>query len=1425
MQPIQIPTVQVGLEASIQKALQSAGKGAQVNLGTSAKQINALSQPLGRITGQADEFTKSMSAANARVLAFGASVGIINAVSNAFAGLIKSTIEVEKSLTEINTVLNTSQDGLQKFGDRLFQVAKNTGQSFDVVAKGALELARQGLSTEETLKRINDALILTRLSGLDSAQSVEGLTAAFNSFKDTGITVSEILNKLVVVSQKYAVSERDLIEGLKRSASVADQAGVSFDELVGIITAVQERTARGGAVIGNAFKTIFTRVQRTDSLQALQDIGVAVTDIEGKILPATKLLENLAQRIEGLNQIELAEITEKIGGGFQIANLIAALKDLSKEQSVYGGAVQASLNAANEAYQKNAALNETLASLINKVSVSAQQLGKTLGEIGISDSLKGVLSFFNNLLESIQKVLGEESGLSTVFKGLVKGIGNVIAGPGLALFAAIIAKLSKDLVQFGFQSLKAFFGIGEAAKGVKAVQDSINVALSKNSQLQQQLFQLEGNRAAQLSLITKALVEQEAVIRRSASISQTLAAPLYGAGVRSTGQGLRIPPKAAGGYMPAVAGETSDIRRGVGGARSSDRPVVIPNFAFGGGKRGPIVANTSEYIVPNFAGGSGSAIFNRDMIRSMGLPSGAEKINAAGGFIPNFASLETQSTKVLEKYAAGIGRDITSEKQNAARAILQQRKGSKLPLNKLTKINPGGSDFGMIVGQRGASNQVSRFADEIGRISTTQTENSRYLIDVPIYRIQDDKLKFKESKTINEQISNISAKTALKMAKDLSGGQLPNPDNIQLIKSLLNPGSLAGTAGAIFEAGIAGILKGDDFKDYTTINRNSLIDFKPYGRIKELFNVPQQKASKGLEAKATDGKDLISSAAGKFLKNAKGLAAFSSRRASKGYIPNFANPLKEAIGREMSAGVSASQIYVDQNSSLKNSMNPMGLMVANRRDEPGGAMQGISRAKREGANPMFYGAAGGFIPNYAPQLGQVTRPDLGRIRNLDNQEIDNFNTSLKQISDQLRKGTISFADANLKVAQLAQSTGSTQAQVKKLTAVGGNLITAYNNELTARNQKAQQLKQDRAENRNQTPPPKGGRDMLGTIFAVQAGLSLLTGATSDASSTVIKFANQLSSSAGSITTAFFAAEGIKNIVPETNRLSKVFGGLAKAGIITTVAIEAFNIIKFSIDELSGKNKEAALSTAAFNDAVKAAGISLGSLSELDQLSRINKAKDIIYNIQGKQVGRVGSEQTQRQIAEFSLLSGITDQNQIEEILKRRKALTEKTRTIINAESGTQFEEVTKTIDEEKVGEALSRELADPKVQEYIAGQRKKAADEAEREAKATAQIQAVEQVNLQYAKDQLTNALELTVARQRGFDSLDKQLLLNELNNELSEEEVASLKRQIEQRDLNRDLADQTKGLLIDQINSIDGIVAKEEGKKKNSSRTQQINR
>ena len=119
-------------------------------------------QPLGRISGQLGEFDKSLAASNARVIAFGASASAIYAIQRALSATVKSAIEVERTLADINVILNASGSGLRKFGDELFKIAGNTGQSFAEVAKAATELARQGLSVEQTLKRTSNALILTR---------------------------------------------------------------------------------------------------------------------------------------------------------------------------------------------------------------------------------------------------------------------------------------------------------------------------------------------------------------------------------------------------------------------------------------------------------------------------------------------------------------------------------------------------------------------------------------------------------------------------------------------------------------------------------------------------------------------------------------------------------------------------------------------------------------------------------------------------------------------------------------------------------------------------------------------------------------------------------------------------------------------------------------------------------------------------------------------------------------------------------------------------------------------------------------------------------------------------------------------------------------------------------------------------------------
>ena len=760
---LEVPVKQTGLEASIDAAAKKAGRNLSINIGKSAKSIDTLAQPLGRITGRADEFTKSMEAANARVLAFGASVGVLTTVTKAFKDLVSVTIQVEKQLTSINTILGGTASSLSKFSGEIFNVARDTEQSFAVVADAALELSRQGLKAEEVTKRLNDALILSRLTGQGASEAVSGLTAAINSFNSTGITSSEVLNKLSSAAISAAVSERDLIEGIKRSGSVAVQAGVSFDELVGIIGAVQEKTARGGAVIGNSFKTIFTRIQSLDKLETMQNLGVQVTDASGQILSATKLIQNLGNTLESLPDAKRLQIAENLVGKFQIAPFLAILEDFNSQQSKAIELTGVSQNASTEAYQRNITLNKTLSAAINEASVSLTELANNLGKIGVTDGLKQILDTVNGALAGLAGMFDEESG-SNIAKNLVKGIGNVLSGPGVAIFLAIIGKLTFELAKFGVGSLRTFFGLNKAAKEQAALQGSIASSLLNNSSIQKQILAIENSsmsvaekKAAQTRFFTTALNEQYGIMLKMQQIAGRVA-PGVMAGTRGGRRGR------AGGYIPNFAGgfgaEVRDIAAGVGGAPPTAKAVTIPNFNFGGGMVGPVVANDSEFLVPNFGGGGGSAIFNQDMVASMGLPAGARKINASDGLFTG----------------RGISKGVIRDDR-----------------------------FAMLV------------PEQVGTTSGTGTAGGK-TYGFNIYGFNKGKLKSKNDQQIKDDVRDFGISLANSEAATLTKNT-PTPAKID---KLGNAGAIGGLAGTIFEAAISALTKRS--KDFAS-KQTSTFDF------------------------------------------------------------------------------------------------------------------------------------------------------------------------------------------------------------------------------------------------------------------------------------------------------------------------------------------------------------------------------------------------------------------------------------------------------------------------------------------------------------------------------------------------------------------------------------------------------------------------
>jgi TP901 family phage tail tape measure protein len=436
-----------------------------------------------QLTEDVDDLGDSLDRGLRRIIALSAGSAALFGIVRIFQNILQSSRDIEKSLTNLNVVLNLPTEQLDSFGKSLFNIARGTAQSFEEVQRSATEFARQGLSVEDTLKRTQAALLLVNLAGIDSIKATEAITAAINSFSNENLKAIDIVNKLIAVDANFAISSADLAEAISRVGSTAQDSGVSFDKLISTVTGAQQVTQRGGSVIGNALKTIFQRLQREDTLNSLQALGVQVREVDsttgdltGRLISADRVLRQIGERFKttgdaakDLTQEQKAQVSELVAGVNQGNIFRGILAGLSVEQQAY----TISINATDEAIRRNAVLLDTQDARIKSLSTSLKEAGANIGKVGFSDfinqALKGLTgqeggSIGASIIGSIIKNLsGKGEGVGQEFANVfIKGFAGVLTGPGLVAFTVIAAKIAQSLFRVLKNSLGSLRLFGDA---------------------------------------------------------------------------------------------------------------------------------------------------------------------------------------------------------------------------------------------------------------------------------------------------------------------------------------------------------------------------------------------------------------------------------------------------------------------------------------------------------------------------------------------------------------------------------------------------------------------------------------------------------------------------------------------------------------------------------------------------------------------------------------------------------------------------------------------------------------------------------------------------------------------------------------------------------------------------------------------------
>lgn len=382
------------------------GNGAALarDAGQAASAFRLIGQEANTATRVLEHFSAQTGISARRFIAFTAASAAIYGLIRAVKAGVGDAVSFEREMVKVAQVSEESRTTIQGLEKTITSLATNLGVSSKDLVSTAAIFKQAGLSIQETesaLSAVAKASLAPNFGSI--AESAEGLIAVFRQFNVPAREFEGTLGAMNEVAGKFAVEGKDLVEVVRRAGGAFSQTGGSLNELLALFTAVRGTTRESAESISTGLRTIFTRLQRADTVDALKDLNINLrytaleaqalgrVDLENQFVGAYEAVRRLSQGLAGLRTTDprYASVIETLGGYRQISRVIPLVQQFGEAQKALsvaqGGGI--SLTVAQERAQDALAiraskLREEFSALFR--SITKDQSFKTLAELALN---------------------------------------------------------------------------------------------------------------------------------------------------------------------------------------------------------------------------------------------------------------------------------------------------------------------------------------------------------------------------------------------------------------------------------------------------------------------------------------------------------------------------------------------------------------------------------------------------------------------------------------------------------------------------------------------------------------------------------------------------------------------------------------------------------------------------------------------------------------------------------------------------------------------------------------------------------------------------------------------------------------------------------------------------------------------------------
>jgi TP901 family phage tail tape measure protein len=422
--------------AQIVRQIQSQLNNVQVNIqvqGTAqaTRQVQQVAQSLNAANSAASNLGRTFAVSVRRFAALAVATRAVSLFTNTLADAVQQSIDFERQLVKLSQVTGQSLGELRGLTTTITQLATGFGVTSKSLLDVSTVLLQAGLNSRDTevaLKSLAKAALAPNFDSI--SETAEGAIAILAQFQQGVGALETQLSSINAVAGAFAVEAGDLIDVIRRTGGVFKASGGSLNELLALFTSVRATTRESAESIGTGLRTIFTRIQRPQTIEFLKQFGIELVNLEGKFVGPFEAVRLLSGALAGLGEGDLTfiRIAEELGGFRQIGKVLPLLQQFSTAQSALAVAQKA-----NNGLTKDAeTAQQALAIRITKVKEEFLALVRGITETSsfqlFANTSLNLASALIRLADALKPIIPLLTAVATI--RMAQGIGGFLSGFG-----------------------------------------------------------------------------------------------------------------------------------------------------------------------------------------------------------------------------------------------------------------------------------------------------------------------------------------------------------------------------------------------------------------------------------------------------------------------------------------------------------------------------------------------------------------------------------------------------------------------------------------------------------------------------------------------------------------------------------------------------------------------------------------------------------------------------------------------------------------------------------------------------------------------------------------------------------------------------------------------------------------------------------